>query len=598
MAAWEPKKQGIISQVSWTDGTAQDVYYGQEHSFQYAANINCDDEMHGIKLANRIGFTSDYAKCQLISCGEHWVMALPIAAQSWEEITIKTFQYNGHYATNPWQELSWNAWKALSSKFDIVPGVVFQDKFWFWANVNSSQSSIWTLSNVSVTGSQIWPQAFIIPYDHADYTDESIMTVDTNQPYMQWAISAILNYNNTRLVVAVWGGTQPASIWVYYPELERLYNQQHPTQQETTGKVGWKKVLEFEAWTTIVWLTCSFEYLKVRCVDEWWNTKIYYYQGNNNLRSTFVYNVVDLIGERVLRVYSINWTDYYITSIDWTDWYVNLNKMVWNIPVQLLHQRAWLTYLDVNFKAPYFVGPVSINAAYKSWRFYIWDQYWVFQFTQNQQWFDKWYMKWKLRDSTTYDSWQPRQVYWLCENKGFLYVSDSRWCWAMRLYDTWVDGYEWWARSGSDAPSFRHEQPYWVLISREYEWKEGWTITKMLDEIRLNYELNPLISLNWEIDVYVSPNNLWRSTDPESEWWYHVMHIDQTNWQTRTERSNLLNKLDDGDSAFTFDWQTITYAIKITCWEAAQATPIVRQIDIKYHTKDKVNNVYDINTPD
>lgn len=598
MAAWEPKKQWLISQVSWTDGTAQDVYYGQEHSFQYSANINCDDEMHGIKLSNRIWFTSDYSKCQLISCGEHWVMAMPISPSDNTEITIKTFQYNGHYPTGwntQWEVISANAGTVLSSKFDVVPWVVFQDQFWFWANANTSDVSIGAISHVSITGAQIWTQIRIVPYDHADYTDESIMTVDLNQPYMQWAITAILNYNNTRLVVACW-----QDIWVYYPELERLYNQQHPTEPQTTGKVWWKRVLQFEAWTTIVGLTCTFEYLKVRCVDEWWNTKVYYYQGNNNLRSTFVYNVVDLIGERVLRVYSINWTDYYITSIDWTDGYVNLNKMVWNIPVQLLHQRAWLTALDINFKAPYFVWPVSINAAYKSGRFYIWDQYWVFQFTQNQQGFDKWYMKWKLRDSTTYDTNQPWQVYWLCENKGFLYVSDSRWCWAMRLYDTWVDGYEWWVWQSSywDAPDFRTEQPYWILISREYEGKEWWTITKMLDEIRLNYELNPLTDLNWEIDVYVSPNNLWRSTDPTSEWWYHVMHIDQTNWQTRTERSNLLNNLDDWNSAFGFDRQTITYAIKITCGEAVQATPIVRQIDIKYHTKDKVNNVYDINTPD
>jgi hypothetical protein len=33
-------------------------------------------------------------------------MALPIAASDNTEITIKTFQYNGHYATTPWQEIS------------------------------------------------------------------------------------------------------------------------------------------------------------------------------------------------------------------------------------------------------------------------------------------------------------------------------------------------------------------------------------------------------------------------------------------------------------------------------------------------------------
>lgn len=589
MAVGEPRRNWTISQVSWTDGTAQDVYYWQEHSFQYSANINCDDEMHGIKLSNRAWFTSDYAKCQLISCGEHWVMALPIAAEDNTEITIKMFKYNWHYADTPWEVVKANAGNALSSKYDVVPWVIFQDNFWFWANANSSDtSSIWVLSYVNVTGT--WTQVKQVPYDHADSTDESIMTVDTTQPYMQWAITAIMNYNNTRLVVACW-----QDIWVYYPELERLYNKNHPKAQETTWKVWWKKVLSFEAWVTIVALTCSFEYMKVRCVDEWWNSKVYYYQGNNNLRSTFVYNVVDLIWERVLRVYSLNWTDYYITSIDWTDGYVNLNKMIGNVPVQLLHQRAWLTHLDTNFKAPYFVWPVSINAAYKSGRFYIWDQYWVFQFTQTPQSYDRGYMKWKLRDSTTFWDNEKRQVYWLCENQWFLYVSDSRGCRAMRLYDTWVDGYQWWAWSGTDAPSFYTEQPYWILISREYEGQYWGTITKMLDEIRLNFELNPLTSDNWQIDVYVSPNNQRRSTDPDSEWWYHVMQITQDSSWTRTEKSNLLNNLDNWESAFKFDWQTITYAIKITVGDAIQATPIVRQIDINYHTKDKVNNVYDIN---
>jgi hypothetical protein len=48
-------------------------------------------------------------------------------------------------------------------------------------------------------------------------------------------------------------------------------------------------------------------------------------------------------------------------------------------------------------------------------------------------------------------------------------------------------------------------------------------------------------------------------------------------------------------SSFKFDWQTITYAIVIRQNTSTHATPIVRQIDIRYHTKDKTNNVYDIN---
>jgi len=583
MAVGEAKKQvrsgNIISQVSWTDGTTQDVYYWLDHSFQYSANINTDDEMHGIKLSNRAAYTSSYNKCQLVSLGEHWVMALPINAQAWDELYAKRFQYNGYNESPRWTEFDNSAGSALSSKYDIVPWVVFQDRFWFWANMNtSSTTNKGYLMNVPIdagTGHHgTSDQKIFLPYDHNDYTDESISDINDRDPNpMQWGITAILNYNNTRLVVAC--GTD---IWVYYPELDTWVQ-----IDWREGWTWWKKTLHFEPGTTIVALTCTFEYLKVRAVDEWWNTKVYYYQGNNNLRSTFVYNEVDLTGVRVLHVYSINGTDYYVSSIDWTDWLVDFNKMVGNTPVPLFHQRAGLTKYDTNFKAPYFVWPIWIDWPYNDGNFYVADAYWVFKFRYNPQWFDKGYMKRRLNNN--------KQVYWVCENKGFLYVSDEDWCWAMRLYDTWVDGY----------------QDQWVLISREYEGREWGTVTKMLDEVRLNFELNPNVDPTdysssaepyWTIDIYVSPNNLRKNTHTftQANHWYKVMSIKKTSAWTRTEKSNLLNDLGwTNGSSFKFDWQTITYAIVITRWAEDLVTPIVRQIDIKYHCKDKVNNVYDIN---
>jgi hypothetical protein len=83
------------------------------------------------------------------------------------------------------------------------------------------------------------------------------------------------------------------------------------------------------------------------------------------------------------------------------------------------------------------------------------------------------------------------------------------------------------------------------------------------------------------------------------DWWFHVMHIDQWNIGTRTEKSELVNQLGPSwISAFKFDWQTITYAIVINNWTQTKATPIVRQIDINYHTKEKLNDVYNINNRD
>lgn len=557
MAVGEPRKEWQITQVSWTDGTAQDVYYWQEHSFQYSANINCDDEMHWIKLASKAIRTSNFAKCDLVSWWDYGVYALPV---DWGD--VKLINCNGSSITGGnslWSIIAWA---------DVVPWTIFQDFFWFWINV----STVWGMFKVQNGWS--WLTA-IAPYDHTDYTDEAISSASTKTVPMGGAITAMLNYNNTRLVVWVWAtATSNAGVRVYYPELDAT-NPRSPyyDAQAVAWETGWKKVLDYEAWVTIVSLTCTFEYLKVWAVDEGWSTKVYYYQGNNNLRSTFVYNVVDLTGERVLRAYSINGMDYFITSIDWTDGYVNLNKMIGNVAVPLFHQRAWLTQYDINTKAPYFVWPTGIRAAYKSGRFYIADAYWVFQFKYTPQGYDKGYMKWLLRNN--------KQVYGVCENQGFLYVSYEDGCVAMRLYDTGVDGY----------------QDEWVLISREFEGSEWGTITKMLDEIRLNYEMNPHTNQNGSIDVYVSPNNIrWDThTFTEANWWYHAMHIDQTNAWTRTEKSNLFNDMWGNDgSSFRFDWQTITYAIVITLWNEDEATPIVRQIDIKYHTKDKVNKVYTI----
>lgn len=582
MAVGEKRNTNQISQVSWTDGTAMDVYYWLDHSFQYSSNINCDDELHWLKLSTKSHFTSSYSKCHLLSLWNYWVMALPVDTQhSADELALKRFQYNSANTGSAWfQEIDSKAWTSYAPSYDAVEWVVFQDRYWFGSNRDSQDDRLWYMTSLPLNWSNATQQWFewqkiYIPYDHPEATDESIEDPSNVLLPMKWKITAILNYNNTRLVVA-----SGQEIWVYYPELDFLnpncpnYDPDYTPVTSDYGKTGWKRVLTYEPWVVVVWLTCSFEYLKTWCVDEWWNTKVYYYQGNNNLRNTFVYNLVDLTWVRVTKVYSINWIDYYVSSLDGSDWFVNLYKLVWTTPVQLFKQRAWLDQLDVNFKAPYFVWPVGMSAAYSMWKFYIADAYGLFQFTYSPQWFDKWYMKWGLYNN--------KQVYWVCENKWWLYVSTEDWCYAMRVWDTWVDEY----------------QEQWVLISREYEWKEWGTITKMLDEIRLNYELNPLTDDNWEIDVYVSPNNLWRTTQhfTEASHWYHVMHIEQENGKTRTEKSNLFNDLWAwNESAFKFDWQTITYAIVITRWEESKATPIVRQIDIRYHTKDKTNNVYDIN---
>jgi len=581
MAVGEPKKTWVISQSSWTDWTSLDPYYWLEHSFQYAANVNADDELHWVKLAQQAHFNSNFDKCQLIALWDNWVLAMPMdntSSASWA--TLIEWDWSWHEHTTSWN-IPEKAWDTIRDK-KLAPWVVFQDNVWYWISVDWVVGLYW--------GSVSWSGGYwvIKPYDHTDNTDESISDPTTKALPMTKPITAMLNYNNARLVVAC-----KDEIWVWYPELDKW-----ATQTDIKWVTGWKKVQSFEAWVTIVDLTCDFQYLKVWAVDEWWSSKVYYYQGNDDLRNTFVYNVVDLDGQKVFRAYSINGTDYYISSVDDTDGFVNLYKMVWTTPLLLLKQRWGLSTKDINQKAPYFVWPCSIDAAYWFGDWYVADTFWVFKFkqvnTRNDS-YDKGYMKWRhvKNDSNTVNSYigtsiveesraSGTQPYGLCINKNILYVSTTEGVWATRIYDT---GKNWYTKQ-------------WVLISREYEGQYWGTVTKMLDEIRLHYELNPLPNVtNWTIEIFVSPNNLWRSTDivgNGSDWWYKVMEITQTNLGTRTERTNLFNDLQSWDSSFRFDWQTITYAIRITLGSTSEATPIVRQLDINYHVKDKTNNVYNI----
>ena len=601
MAVWEARRQvtaakwgNVISQVSWTWWTTQDVYYWQANSFQYARNINTDDELHGIKLSNKSVFVPYFAKSQLTSMWNNGVIALRTDWMAKPIVFNETNFISGW--TSQWDEPTPQSWHG------VCPWVVFQDYFWFATYNEQTWEAAFCARNV---GS--WSTYICSPYDHTEATDESISDpTGTITLRMKWPITAILNYNNTRLVVAAWN-----DIWVYYPELDQsspVTHEGNTIPSSDYGKTGWKKTLTYEAWVTIVWLTASFEYLKVRCVDEWWNTQIYFYQGNNDLRNTFVYNLVDLPCVRVTRVYNINGVDYYVSSIDWTDWFVNLYKLVWTTPVELFKQRAWLSVYDTQYKAPYFVWPTSLWAAYRGGKFYIWDAYGLFQFTYSPNGIDTGYMKWRLKDEESDQN--PRQIYWVCLNKSRLYVSTEDWCYMMYVIDTGKPPITPTAQQIADLKNTYHYtdddiewmlewgyQKEWVLISREYEWNEWGTVTKMLDEVRMNFELNQLTQYNWTIDVYVSPNNLWKNANSftKANNWYHVMHITQDSAWTRAEKSNLFNDLQQWESAFKFDWQTITYAIVITRWTETKATPIVRELRLTYHCKDKTNNVYDIN---
>lgn len=553
----------IISNVSRRDGLSQDPYFWLENSFQYSENLNVDDEWHGIKLSQKVLTSSSCTDCQLISAWDH-VFAIPMKGG-----TIKYFNKDN------WSSPSSTSWNIPSSSIiKAVRSVIFQDYLRVGLNFESTQGMTWWLFRGRVTGA--WGVDAFVPQDHIEHTDESISTYDANywpSHVLPGNVTSILNYNNTRLVVGA-----GRELRVYYPELDRTWEVQngHTVAFWETGR---KKVQSFETWSNIIALTCDFQFLKVRVQDEWWNTKMFYYQGNNDLRNTFVYNLVDLTNTKVLNVYPINWIDYFTASLDGTDGYVTFNKVVGTTIVQLFRQRAGLSPYDPATKGWYFVWPTALDSSYLDGAFYVADYYGVFKFIFDPQGIDKGYLKWKFRSSNTPNT-QPTGLA-ICQN--FLYVSDREGLKKMRLYDTGVDGY----------------QERGILISRELEGNTWWCFAKMLDEIRCHFEFNNLTSSNpWSIEVYVSPNNTRELYDPEVDdsGRYKVMEIDGESKNTRFEQVNALNCFNDWKPAFEFDRETITYCIIIKRGtNSAEWTPTVREMRLTYHTKWKTNNIYDIN---
>ena len=119
MAVGEKRNINQISQVSWTDWTAMDVYYWLDHSFQYSRNINTDDELHWIKLSTKAYFTEHYAKSQLTSVWEHWVVALRV---DW---LAKPIWFNQYTFFSGWTSDEDDSAPKTNQK--VCPWVVFQD---------------------------------------------------------------------------------------------------------------------------------------------------------------------------------------------------------------------------------------------------------------------------------------------------------------------------------------------------------------------------------------------------------------------------------------------------------------------------------------
>lgn len=178
----EARKTGNIADVSWRDMLTQDPYFGLSNSFQYSENINCDDEMHGIKLSQRVMKITDGENSQLISSatGER-VFVVP-------QTTGEHVKYFNK-AQNPNQDDAVNDSRfpgtALEDTTVVIPAntkvgeaVVFQDYLWipfsYYVHNDPDNRSYFVKINI-YDPTDI--QTYNIINDHIEDSDESIKNI-------------------------------------------------------------------------------------------------------------------------------------------------------------------------------------------------------------------------------------------------------------------------------------------------------------------------------------------------------------------------------------------------------------------------------------
>lgn len=120
--------------MSWADGVSLDQYYGLQNSFQYAENLNCDDEMHGLKLAQKMSDSSALANCQLVSKGD--------AVYSLNMTTGEVRKFNdSNRGTGGEAVGSQNVSPSVQKNVTYTPGVMFQDYFRYGVQTTSGNNN-------------------------------------------------------------------------------------------------------------------------------------------------------------------------------------------------------------------------------------------------------------------------------------------------------------------------------------------------------------------------------------------------------------------------------------------------------------------------
>lgn len=515
-----------ILDKTWKIWQSFDPAVGFKWQFQYSRNLDVSNIKNWITLSSLV--ETKVTDSQTVYCVYDYGKLVRFFSISPDFIV--SYSWNTDRPTTSyviWQTTS-RVYKAISFQ-NLVYG------FWQWYAVTVVPNVWWAI--IDITAWITW-------------TDP-----DTSITHTFGSATALMNYNNSLLLVADWNKLRRyvpvASPWL---------------------PIWWKVIRNFEDGTIIKWLTMEWNYLKIRVQDKYLQTKVHYAQWTFDVEYAGLVQTIKLENQIILSVESDMNYDYVLcrNSFDWVQYYLYRMQWVNKTLIKRTLITQWWYRND-------FMYPAWENMQIKKWILYVPMLDWIRTFRNESvsSGLSTWNVSAPvLSRSPFYLNRYPYQciIFW-----NYLYTS----------YQVWLYPNQTYAEDRVEI-EFRpaQYQPTWFLIWLINDW-----LLMAMD--KTNFQLNlwyllpkPTLDSQWYPTIDPWKINIYLRYDRESLWLWGWWNLVKTLDNRSTLRERVLLTTDNN---FRRDRNVLEYKIEFV---RSTTTPSIAPTFFEYnHLYDFTNRI-------
>lgn len=487
-------------QNRWYRWMSKDRAVAYPYQFQYGRNVNVRNEKGWVMLS---------ADVRLTSCAtDHIVQIEPIELDLCYALTYdqndNSCDLNHINFTSIWYTLTslttLQNWR-LAENNDVAywPRI---KKFRDWVFVVNWQS----MMAYYVNDESGWPYAWVNMWQLI----ADLWPLDNITYWFKPHIRCVYNFADTFFLIAVWG------VLLRYQPLTN-----------TMGDLAnWKIIRYFWVGNDIVWLSQSWNYLRIYVTD-WFNTECHYAQWTFDLEESWMVQTV-----------RYEW----VLIPDWlaTDWVKDYWLFKTNIWVKLL-EMDWYSYETIRETEKRYV--LSWDTHEKEYVFGTWDTWewaklcwynntlycsipeeWIWTFTKESVW-SHWWVWWgviewwkECFDSEEYYTWG--MVWHITILNWIMITLILNPFWTLASQDYWLL----WTTEVSNYPEKYVKR--WYIIGNVYDWGCGSLFKKNVSTTLVCWNMTPWLVDRWIISLWYRYDRQWNSFQDYLTWTSNIKVIE------------------------------------------------------------------------